>query len=249
MQPADSRAQVYEQCRRELTAYAARMLSNRAVAEDLTQEAAVRLFGDNAPRPDDAVQIRAWLFRVVTNLALDHIRRHSTWRELPLLSARERAGKDEEFVAASVQLKGNPEMRAIAREHLVVCFGCTLRNLRPQEAAALLLKEVYGLTVEETASAVGATFNQVKNWLQAARATLELHYESTCALTRKNGVCYQCVELDDFFNGERRNPMGDRAPASPWKARLDILRAEAATVPGRWHERVFRLMDDVLDQL
>lgn len=241
---AHARADAYELCRAELTAYAARMTANRAVAEELAQEAAVRLLETQQSFSDDPRQMRAWLFRVVTNLALDHLRRHSTWRELPLLSTRERASSDQQFIDASVQLRASPEVAAIAREHLVVCFSCTLRNLEPQEAASLLLKEVYGFTVDEVADAVGASFGQVKNWIQSARSRLQKHYESTCALVSQSGVCYQCVELDQFFNGQARNPLaGTRADM---QARLQVVRAQAAKLPGIWHERMFELMDDVL---
>ncbi|MDQ3524305.1 MAG: alpha/beta hydrolase [Chloroflexota bacterium] len=54
---------------------------------------------------------------------------------MDLLAARERASADREFVASSAALKGSPEMRAIARAHLMVCFACTLRNLHVNEAA------------------------------------------------------------------------------------------------------------------
>ncbi len=125
------------------------------------------------------------------------------------------------------------------------CFACTLRNLQPQQAASLLLKEVYGFTIDETAAAVDATFNQVKNWLQAGRQEMERQYQSTCALVNKKGVCYQCVELDDYFNAERRNPL-DETPGDI-TARLQLLKHASTKLPGVWHQRVFRLMDDVFD--
>src|SRR5437867_2349479 len=135
-------AQAYQQCRRELTSYVTRMVLRPAVAEELVQQAALRLVeADHAPTDPEGT--RAWLFRVATNLAIDYVRRHSTWRENILLETRERAVKDEAFVAESRLLRGSPEMSAIARDHLAVCLSCTLRNLPPEHGAALLLVEVY----------------------------------------------------------------------------------------------------------
>ena len=242
---ADDRAAVYQRCRPQLIAYAATMVGQRAVAEDLAQEAALRLVADRMPDATDESHTRAWLFTVVTRLALDHLRRHSTWREISLSAIRERAEQDAGFVKASQDMRGNPEMAAIAREHLAVCFGCTLRNLSPRQAACLLLKEVYGLTVEETAAAVDATFGQAKNWIQEGRAELERRYASTCALIAKAGVCYQCVELDEFFNGERRDPLaGTRGDLA---ARLQLLRGTAGETPGPWHDRMLALIADTLE--
>lgn len=242
---ADDRAAVYERCRPQLIAYATRMVGQRAVAEDLAQEAALRLLSDQMADAQDESHIRAWLFKVVTRLALDHLRRHSTWREVSLPAIRDRAEQDVDFVKASLDMRGSPEMAAIAREHLAVCFSCTLRNLSPRQAACLLLKEVYGLTVEETAAAVDATFGQAKNWLQEGRAELERRYQQTCALIAKTGVCYQCVELDDFFNGERRDPLaGTKGDVA---ARLQLLRGTPDATPGPWHDRMLALVADILE--
>ena len=239
------RAASYDRHRRELITFATRMVLRDEVAKELAQEAALRLLEE--PRlPNDDVQIRAWLFRVVSNLAIDHLRRHSTWRELVLLETRDRAEADPVYVEQSVALRGNPEMVAIAREHLAVCFACTLRNLPPPQAAALLLREVHGFSTAETAEALAATAIQVKNWIQRARRTMSERYQHTCALVTKAGVCHQCVELDQFFNGERRDPLTrtNRTLAD----RLAILRDTREAALGPWHRRMLRLVETVLGE-
>ena len=97
MQP-DARTAVWETCRPQLIAYAARMVVQRSIAEELTQEAAVRLLGAGAAVEGDA-RVRAWLFKVVTHLALDHVKRHSTWRELSISGVRATAESNAAFVA------------------------------------------------------------------------------------------------------------------------------------------------------
>ena len=149
-------------------------------------------------------------------------------------------------IAESMELRGSPELSAIAREHLAVCFACTLRNLDPQHAAALLLKEVHDLSTAEIAEAIGATATQVKNWLQHARRTLEQRYAHTCALVTKQGVCHQCVELDGFFNDRRRDPL--EGTARTVDARLAILRDTRERALGPWHRRMMRLIDEVLGE-
>lgn len=243
MVEANARGRIYERHRPELLNYATRLVLRGAVAEELVQEAAVRLLQDHR-LPDDEAQVRAWLFRVVSNLAIDHLRRHSTWKELVLVEARERGEADAGFVADSARMRGSPELAAIAREHLAVCFACTLRNLPPQQAAALLLREVYGFSTSETAEALEATPIQVKNWIQRARRSLEERYAHTCALVTKQGVCYQCVELDGFFNGQHRDPL--ETTARSVEARLDILRETRRAALGPWHARMLRLVDDVI---
>lgn len=243
---ADALARVYERHRRELVGYATRLVVRGNVGEELAQEAALRLLQTEG-LPEDQGQIRAWLFRVVTNLAMDHLRRHSTWRELVLVDARERAENEPGFVAESRAMRGSPELAAIAREHLAVCFACTLRNLPPRQAAALLLREVYEFSTAETAETLEASTVQVKNWIQQARRTMEERYAHTCALVTKQGVCHQCVELDGFFNGQSRDPL-DRS-GRDLDARLAIVRETRAAALGPWHRRMLRLVNEVLDSV
>lgn len=231
-------AAIYERHRRELVVYVSRLVVHHAVAEEIAQEAVMRLLQQEHVAEDEN-SVRAWLYRVSTNLALDHLRRHSTSRELPLLEVRRRAEADVQFVQASQDFRGSPEMQAIAREHLVACFACTLRSLPAQQAAALLLKDVYGFSTQETADILEARFGQVKNWIQAARDHLTSLYSTTCALVTKEGVCFQCVELDHFFNGDGKNPLeGSRT----LEARLAVLRQLKHQPLGPWHAKLFELV-------
>ena len=240
-------ARTYQGSRRELRSYLTRIVLRPDVAEELVQQAAVKLLEAERAEgatPTDADGMRAWLFRVGTNLALDHLRRHSTWRENILLEAREVADRSEAFLAESALLRGSAETSAIAREHLTVCFACTLRNLPAQQAAALLLAEVYGFTVEEAAQILDASFGQTKNWIQSARAYLRDKYDTTCALITKQGVCHQCVELNEFFHGRKEDPL--EGTARDIDARLVIVRERRETTLGPWHQLMMRLVDDVL---
>lgn len=231
--------------RRALTTYLTRLVVRAEIAEELVQQAAVRAL-EQAHLPDDPAELRAWLFRVATNLAIDHLRRHATWREGLLDATRSRAVADAGFVAESRLLTGSAEMKTIARDHLVVCFACTLRNLAPEESAALLLKEVHDFTVEEVAGVMGASFGQAKGWIQAARAELTARYAASCALVTQQGACFQCVELDHFFHAEQGDPLG--GTARDLDARLTVLRAQREATLGPWHRQMMRLVDEVLDE-
>jgi RNA polymerase sigma-70 factor (ECF subfamily) len=238
---AEDLARAYQHSRRDLKSYLTRIVVRPEVAEELVQQAALKLV-ESAGRPTDPEGTRAWLFRVGTNLAFDHLRRHSTWRETVLEETRERAVNDAAFVAESRLLCGSPEMSAIAREHLAVCLSCTLRSLQPEQAAALLLAEVYGFSVGETAQIIGATGTRVKNLIQAARARLRDKYAATCALITKQGVCHQCLELSGFFNGRAEDPLA--GTPRTLDDRLAILRQHHRLGP--WHRIMMRIVDDLL---
>lgn len=243
--PRDRVAEGFRAHRRALTGFATKMVVREDVAEELVQQAAVRALEQPA-LPDDPGALRGWLFRVVTNLALDHLRKHANWREQVLDDARTAAIADAAFVAETRLLAGSPEAKSIAKDHLAVCFSCTLRNLRPEESAALLLKEIYDFTVDEVASMMEATFGQAKGWIQAARAKLEARYAASCALVAQQGACFQCVELDGFMRAEQGDPLAGTARGLD--ARLSVVRARGDAPLGPWHRQMMRLVDEVLGE-
>lgn len=233
----------FEAHRLELTAYLTRLVTRLDIAEELSQQTALRML-ESKRLPGSRRAFRAWLYRIATNLAIDHLRRHHTWRESILAEAQANAEENEAFLERSSQWAGSPEMKNIAREHLIVCFSCTLRNLPALQSAALLLREVYGFTVEETAAVMDASFAQVKGRIQSARAAIKKRYAESCALVRQQGVCYQCVELDDFFNGKGRNPL--EATPGDLDSRLGILKANRTATLGPWHKMMMQLIDEIL---
>lgn len=234
---------IFSTLRPELTAYLCRLVVRPHVAEDLAQTAFMRLIESGPVAPVGPNNMRAWLFRVATNLAIDELRRHSNWRESMFLDLREAAESNPAFVAQSEALIGTPETKMVAREHLAACFACTLRNLPEQKAAVLLLKEVHGFALAEIADLLGATEAQAKNWLQEARAFMRARYDQTCALMTKQGVCYQCVELADFFHSGEGNPIS--GASDHLDARLDVLKDLRSRPPGKWHSVLLELVDDL----
>ena len=237
-------AATFQSNRKALAGYLTRLVVREEIAEELVQQAAVRAL-EQEGLPEDASEVRAWFFKVATNLALDYLRKHGTWREGVLDETKGRAEQDRGFVAESRLLAGSPEMKTIAKDHLAVCFACTLRALRPEESAALLLKEIYDFTVEEVARAMDASFGQAKSWIQSARAQLKAKYAASCALVAQQGVCFQCVELDRFFRADQGDPLADTT--RDVDARLAIVRARRDVPLGPWHRKMMRLVDDVLD--
>jgi RNA polymerase sigma-70 factor (ECF subfamily) len=116
-----------------------------------------------------------------------------------------------------------------------------LRNLPPQQAATLLLKEVHDFSLQETAGLLNAGVPQAKNWLQDARAYMRRRYAQTCALIGKQGVCYQCVELAEFFQAQDKQPLP--ANTDDIESRLAIAREFHSRPWGAWHQMILRLID------
>jgi RNA polymerase sigma-70 factor (ECF subfamily) len=136
------RSQLYRNCR-----YLTRSPWD---AEDLSQDALARAFVTLARMGHEPANPRAWLFRVATNLWIDQVRRR---REVPQALAGE--------AGAAVDPRAPRE-----------AAGTLLVKLSPQERAAVVLKDVFDLSLEETAEALGTTIGGIKAALHRGRGKL-----------------------------------------------------------------------------
>jgi hypothetical protein len=72
---------------------------------------------------------------------------------------------------------------------------------------------------------------------------MRARYKSSCALIAKQGICYQCVELADYFKSGEPNPLANSA--DDMDSRLSILRELRERPPGIWHAKLLQLIDDM----
>jgi len=137
-----------------LHGYCRRLAGNLWDAEDLVQDTIVRGFGQLGLLIREVHNTRAYLLRVATNLWIDELRR----REVHAAALR----GDE--AAAGTSASQASEVRE-AGERL-------LQRLSPQERAALLLKEVFEMSLDEIADVLSTTRGAVKAALHHGRARL-----------------------------------------------------------------------------
>src|SRR5262245_22831829 len=115
---------------------ARRILGNAAEAEDVAQEAFMRVW-THAPRWQPLAQFRTWLTRIVTNLCLDR-RRRAPWVELeaageivdPTPDAAQKAEVDERerMLAAAIE-----KLPARQRTAVVLTYGEGMSNAQVAE--------------------------------------------------------------------------------------------------------------------
>lgn len=225
--------------RPELVRYATRLTGSAESAEDVVQSTYVRAREALERAPSAPDELRRWLFRIATNLALDELRRGKRWRSTDVVELRRVAEADSAFMERSAAMVGSPETTNLVREHLDACFGCVLRNLPAMQAASVLLRELHGFSVAEMAEILGARPTQVKNWVQAGRKTMHDRYADTCALVTKRGVCHQCSELSEYFRVPGPHDVGVTDAAMD--ERISIIRLLNTVPLGEWHRDLLNL--------
>ena len=146
--------------RPSLHRYCSRLTGNVWDGEDLAQDTLVRVFSLLGKIDANLENPRGYLIRTATNLWIDRTRRRTLEREFV---AEERAGADS--TARPADPTRATEVREAASE--------LLQRLAPQERAAVLLKEVFDLSLEETASVLKTSVGAVKAALHRGRGRLE----------------------------------------------------------------------------
>lgn len=154
-------ALLFEQYHAPILNYLHRMVSDRALAEDLTQDTFIKAY-NALPRTKPDLAFKAWLYRIATNTAISHMRRGRIVKWLPFLSDREHP---EERLERSVARKAD--------------IAAALDRLPKHYAAALLLRHYQGLSLAETAQALDITENAAKLRLFRARKAFAQIYGVT----------------------------------------------------------------------
>lgn len=139
-------------------------LADEQTAEDLTGEVFRRMLTSLPQYRAIDLPFRAWLFRIAHNLLVDHYRRESNHMIVPL-EETENASGDEIDLAMVVEQK-------LTMDHAYR----TLSDLEPSQRDVLALRFLSGLSLKETAIAMGKTEDAVKALQRRGLIALRLSF-------------------------------------------------------------------------
>ena len=142
--------------RPRLRAIATRILGSEADADDVLQEAWLRLSGIDDI--DDIDVLPAWLTTVVTRLCLDHLRKRRTRAEVEV---------------PSDPAPANPEADAVLADTAGRAMQVVLDTLAPAERAAFVLHDVFGYPFDEVSAVMGRSGTAVRQLASRARRKVQ----------------------------------------------------------------------------
>lgn len=149
-----------------LTRYLTRFTGSREAAEDVAQEAFIRIY-KHAREYREMARVATWLYRIATNLALNEIRYR---RRRPAISLD--AGVDGESGALADAIaqrrEAAPAEHAAARD-LAARVRRAIDELPELYRAVMLLCDLEGLTYEEAAQALDVPVGTIRSRLFRAR--------------------------------------------------------------------------------
>ena len=199
-----------------------RMVGHPQQTDDLVQDALAKAWSSFGTF-DGRSAFSTWLCSIGANVAIDHLRAESRWREHAQVAYANECSASPELAMEVGGVLTSPSFHYDVKEHVAFCFTCVGRSLEPELQAALVLREVQELSNQEAAKALGLSESVFRHRLSEARRTMETSFEGLCALVNKRGVCYQCRGLRDAIPDTTRQ--GEPAPASlSFEDRLRVVR-------------------------
>jgi RNA polymerase sigma factor (sigma-70 family) len=207
---ADARARFMElvaEVRPELHRYCARMTGNVFDGEDVVQDTLAKAYFALSEM-EEPPPLRSWLFRIAHNTAMDFLRRYER-KNVDLVADVPDVGESEDMGADPA---------------LVEAAFAVFVALPPVQRSAIVLKDVLGHSLEETAGAMGTTVLAIKGALVRARANIAANSSSKPSISTDEKKSLQ--RYADLFNARDwdglRGLLGE-------EARLDLV--------SRWQRR------------
>jgi len=222
-----------------------RMVGHPEDSEDVVQEAVLKAWTGMPGFRGDA-GFATWARAIAARAAVDHLRGQMRWRKEAQVAYANSCAADGALSGEVMAVTMDPDFAFELRQHIAYCFTCVGRSLPPDEQAALVLRDVLGLSAREAAEALGVLDSVLRHRLSAARRAMTARYKGLCALINKQGICHQCTGLRHLAAEDRR---GALAPDLGTLAqRCDVVRdAPAGRAMAALHDVFWRRTKEIGD--
>lgn len=150
-----------------------RMVRDRELAEDLTQDTFVKVLNAiRTYRPE--YKFSSWIFKIANNAAIDHLRRRGP--ETLSLEGSPLAEHPDAIEATTLQIAdaGESQVDELASRELGEQIEWAIGQLRPEYRSCILLRHVEGRAYEDIAEILDLPLGTVKTYIHRARNELRI---------------------------------------------------------------------------
>ncbi len=160
--------ELYERYQRRVYSIAYGYLRNQEDALDVLQEAFVKVHR-NIDRFEGQSSFYTWLYRIVANLSIDHLRKKKRRRDVPF---EERRDNDATVATLPMARFGDPRRAAHSHE-IMQAIEAAMSELSDNHRAVLVMREVQGLSYTEMAQAMNCSKGTIMSRLFHARKNIQ----------------------------------------------------------------------------
>jgi len=155
-----------ESSHRQAYSLAYRLTGNASEAEDLVQEAFVRAYRFFR-RYDRSLPFTSWLYRIITNVHIDSVRRRGKLQTTSL----DHTGADGATTWEIADPNDSPEKLTVD-QILDSHIQLGLKAMTPEFRAAVVLADIEGMAYEDVAEAMGTSIGTVRSRIHRGRKQL-----------------------------------------------------------------------------
>ena len=174
--PESALTSVLVENHRQFLAFLERRVGDRALAEDILQDAFVKSIEKEGDLRDEASAV-PWFYRLLRNAVIDHYRRSSVRSK-----ALESFGRE---------MEGAVEPPPDVHDAICGCLADLAATLKPEYASAIQRVELEGRSLEEYAAEAGISRNNAAVRAFRARESLRKQVKSSCKTCAEHG-CLDC---------------------------------------------------------
>lgn len=157
--------------------YLERRVGDRALAEDILQDAFAKLVARPEQAPADE-GIVPWFYRTLRNAAIDQFRR--------------RGAADRAYEAFARELESHEQPTPEMQREICVCVSRLATTLKPEYVEVLEAVEVAGTPVKAFAEQKGLSPNNAAVRVFRAREALKKRVTESCGMCAEHG-CVNCT--------------------------------------------------------
>jgi len=162
--------QIIEHHQRRVITTAWRMLGNSEDARDAAQEVFLRMYKYLRGFRSDQ-DFAAWLYRIVINVCRDHARIRSRHSGFASFEVEQELGSFDSLAST-----GNIESEMIQAQQRAM-IDQALDTLSKKERAAIVLRDLEGMSTEKVAEVLGSSQTTVRSQISSARAKIKKYRE------------------------------------------------------------------------
>ncbi|MCA9651862.1 MAG: sigma-70 family RNA polymerase sigma factor [Myxococcales bacterium] len=171
-QAGDRRAfqALYQRYERKVYAVAYGFLRNQEDALDVLQEAFIKVHR-YLPNFEGQSSFYTWLYRIVANLCIDHLRRSGRKRDVEF-DDRLRHDEGEPADLSPIAALGDPS-KAVKNKEILAAVQESLGQLSDKHRAVIVMRELQGLSYADMAKAMNCSKGTIMSRLFHARRNMQ----------------------------------------------------------------------------
>jgi RNA polymerase sigma-70 factor (ECF subfamily) len=168
-------ADIFRDFERPIHNYLLHLTQNQTEAEDLAQETFIRVH-ERLETFRGESSLRTWIYRIATNVAIDHFRSSAARQETASQSF------EEEFDGEQGDTTARSPEHQVAKSEMSDCVQGHIQQLPLSYRTVLLLHDVQGLRTRDIADVLDCSVDTVKIRIHRARNRLRESLAAGCDL-------------------------------------------------------------------